>query len=212
MLRILDIHIFDKSVNDAVKNIIQNIEENNRKNYCVSATSAHGLIIAQNNEQFRNVLDLFYMNLPDGMPVVWVGKLKGAKKMERCYGPDFFREVLITSKDKDINHYFCGGKDGVAEELKGVCEKYFINHNIVGTFSPPFREMTDGELKDLADQIEKSNADVVWIGMSTPKQELFAYRLSRYTKVYFICTVGAAFDFHTGRVIQAPKFIQKSGF
>ncbi len=131
--------------------------------------------------------------------------------MERCYGPDVFKEVIINTAQYSIKHYFCGGKDGVAEELKRVCEKKYNNFNIVGTYSPPFREMTDEELKALAADINNKDTNIVWIGLSTPKQEIFAKRLSEYTNVHFIITVGAAFDFHTGKVKQAPKWIQKAG-
>jgi len=145
------------------------------------------------------------------MPAVWVGRLKGAREMGRCYGPEFFKETIMATKDKDIKHYFCGGKEGVADELIRVCENEFGNFNIVGTFSPPFREMADGEMKALAEDINNKKANIVWIGLSTPKQEIFAHHLAKYTNVHFICTVGAAFDFHTGKVKEAPKFVQKIG-
>src|SRR5690606_709595 len=132
-------------------------------------------------------------------------------KMERCYGPDFFRETMVATNQKEIKHFFCGGKDGIAEELKKVCETKFANFNVVGTFSPPFREMKDDELKELAAKINALNTNIVWIGLSTPKQEIFAYSLSKFTNVNFICTVGAAFDFHTGKVKQAPSWVQKMG-
>ncbi|MCS6796775.1 MAG: WecB/TagA/CpsF family glycosyltransferase, partial [Raineya sp.] len=80
-----------------------------------------------------------------------------------------------------------------------------------GTFCPPFREMTEKEIQDLAQKIQVSSADVVWIGLSTPKQEKFAYRLARFVNCHFIITVGAAFDFHTDRVKQAPRWIQNIG-
>jgi N-acetylglucosaminyldiphosphoundecaprenol N-acetyl-beta-D-mannosaminyltransferase len=145
------------------------------------------------------------------MPGVWVGKLKGAKKMERCYGPDFFKEVIIASKFRRMNHFFCGGKEGVAKELKRICEEKFENHNIVGIYSPPFRELTDDEMKVLAEDINSKNSDIVWIALSTPKQEIFAYRLSKFTNVHFICTIGAAFDFYTGKIKQAPGWLQLVG-
>ena len=214
MLNILNIPLYDKNIHSFISKEIlttcnaANIDKVNR---CVSATGAHGIVYAQRNKDFLNILNSFYCNLPDGMPSVWVGKIKGAKDMQRCYGPDFFQETILATKNKAINHFFCGGKIGVAEELKEVCDKRHGNKNIVGTFSPPFREMSDEELKKLADEINGKRTDIVWIGLSTPKQEIFAYRLSKFTKVHFICTVGAAFDFHTGRVKQAPKWMQILG-
>lgn len=210
MATVLGINLFDKGLEKAAKRIIEGCQ-NGKLNLCVSATGAHGIITARKDLNFREILNSFYLNLPDGMPSVWVGKLKGAKEMERCYGPDFFRETIIAAKNENINHFFCGGKAEVAEELKNVCEEKFGNYKIVGVHSPPFREMTDAELKVLAERINSLQTNIIWIGLSTPKQEIFAYRLSKFTNVNFICTVGAAFDFHTGRVKQAPRWIQKIG-
>ena len=210
MVKVLNINLYDCNINSAVNSIIKECSML-KSNHCVSATGAHGVITAYNDSEFKNILNSFYINLPDGMPGVWVGRLKGAKNMDRCYGPDFFMEVMTKSSKKNIKHFFCGGKEGVAEQLKIECARKFRNNNVVGTFSPPFREMSDEELNILAQTINNLDVDIVWIGLSTPKQEIFAYRLSKYTNVKFICTVGAAFDFHTGNVPQAPKFIQKIG-
>ena len=213
MINVLNIPLYDDTLPSAVSCLITTcLAQKEKANRCVSATGAHGLVFAQKNRDFAQVLCNFHWNLPDGMPGVWVGKLKGAKNMDRCYGPDFFKEVMIASADKPMRHYFCGGKNGVAEELKLACETRFNNFNIVGTYCPPFRPMTEeDELRTLANDINHKKADVVWIGLSTPKQELFAAQLAKYTKVHFIITVGAAFDFHTGKVVQAPQVLQKMG-
>ena len=211
MIKVLSINLFTRDIITIVSTIISEINEGGNNSYCISATGAHGMINARKDKNFRSILNSFFANLPDGMPGVWIGRLKGAKEMKRCYGPDIFREVIIKTSQLRIKHYFCGGKEGIAEELKKVCEEKYCNHNIVGTYSPPFREMTDDELKELAARINYLNTNIVWIGLSTPKQEIFAYRLSKFTKVNFICTVGAAFDFHTGKVKQAPQWIQKIG-
>lgn len=211
MIRVLNTNLYDLGLGNAVQEITSKCQNIERLNLCVSATGAHGLITAYNDANFKKVLDYFFMNLPDGMPGVWIGRLKGAKEMRRCYGPDFFKEVMIESSKKNIKHYFCGGKEGIAEQLQKGCAKKFGDSNIVGTFSPPFREMSDEELDKLAQTINSLNVDIVWIGLSTPKQERFAFRLSKFTRVHFIITVGAAFDFHTGNVTQAPKFVQNIG-
>lgn len=209
---VLTIPLYDKTLSEAVSHLVETCCENNlRSNRIVTATGAHGLVCAHKNLLLHDLLNSAYMNIPDGMSGVWIGKLKGAKEMDRCYGPDFFKHMMQETADKHINHYFCGGENAVAEELRSACEEKYDNFNVVGTFSPPFREMTDEELAQLAKQINEVKADIVWIGLSTPKQEIFASRLSKYTNVHFLCTVGAAFDFHTGKVKQAPQWIQKMG-
>ncbi|UHG90338.1 WecB/TagA/CpsF family glycosyltransferase [Spirosoma oryzicola] len=210
MAKVLQVDLYDAGLDSAVSEMVQQCDPAlPRSNYCVSATGAHGLVTAFKEPDFKAVLDSFYWNLPDGMPGVWVGKLKGAQQMTRCYGPDVFRYVFANSANKPVKHFLCGGKEGVADELKAAVAKKFGNSQVVGTFCPPFREMSDDEFKALAETINSSGANIVWIGLSTPKQERFARRLAQWTKVNFIVTVGAAFDFHTDRVAQAPSWMQR---
>ncbi len=212
MIEVLGIQLYDKGFSKAVDTLIREaLAADQPQNLCVSATGAHGIIEAHKDAVFKRNLQNFYLNLPDGMPGVWVGRLKGAKQMARCYGPDIFEAVMTRSAGTMIGHFFCGGKEGVAEELKEACGSHFGNNQVVGTFSPPFREMTGDELQDLGNRINSSGAQIVWIGLSTPKQEVFARRLAEYTNVCLIITVGAVFDFYTGKVKQAPKWVQRSG-
>jgi len=209
MIKVLNIFLYGSNIESAIKIVIENCNLNKKENKLISATGAHGIITAKKDKEFRTILNTFYVNLPDGMPGVWIGRLKGAKEMQRCYGPDFFKETMIATADSEIYHYFCGGKEGVAEELKKVVKEKFNNDKVVATYSPPFREMTDDEIIRLAADINAKKTNIVWIGLSTPKQEKFAYNLSRFTNVNFLCTVGAAFDFHTDKVKQAPTWMQK---
>lgn len=212
MAEILGISLYNNNIHSAVEQVVTvATSKENRTNRCISATGAHGIVYAYKKLEFKKVLNSFYMNLPDGMPGVWVGNLKGEKKMRRCYGPDFFKEVMMVTSNLPIKHFLCGGKEGVADELRKSCLLKFKNNNVVGTFSPPFREMTDEEMFNLGNEINATGADIVWIGLSTPKQEIFASRLALFTNVHFIVTVGAAFDFHTDRVKSAPRWMQVAG-
>lgn len=212
MIKVLDIALYDKGFDKAIETLLETAQQTSQANsHCVSATGAHGIIEARKNGVFKKQLQDFYLNLPDGMPGVWVGRIKGAKDMQRCYGPDVFEAFMTRSADKPIRHFFCGGKEGVAEELKIASAAKFGNTQIAGTYSPPFREMTDGEMEELAQIIHASGAQVVWIGLSTPKQEIFAARLRKFVRVQLIITVGAVFDFYTGKVKQAPRWVQRSG-
>ncbi len=211
-VKILDVPMYCGSLTNAVELVIAGCSETEeRRNFRVSATGAHGLVLSRENTEFKKVLSTNFLNLPDGMPCVWIGRIKGKKKMERGYGPDFFGAVMRESVNKPIRHFLCGGKDGVAEELKTICKKKMGNTNIAGCFSPPFRNMSDDELRVIAEKINNEKTDILWIGMSTPKQEIFAARIADFVKVHFIVTVGAAFDFYTGRVKQAPRFMQRIG-
>lgn len=212
VLHVLGVHIYSHELSYAVKKVVDDcVTVPIRSSRCISATGAHGLVIAKQNPNFNNILKIFYWNLPDGMPLVWMGHLRGYKSMQRCYGPDFFKMVMIESANKPVNHFFCGGKEGVADELKRVAEEKWGNNNVVGTYSPPFRSLTNDEYYSLGKHIVDLDVHFVWIGLSTPKQEIFADALASRINVCYIATVGAAFDFHTERVKQAPKWIQKIG-
>ncbi len=205
-MEVLGIELFDKGLPKAVEKICA--QDSSGKPVLVSATGAHGIIEAKKNGKFRKILQSFDINLPDGMPSVVIGRMKGAKDMTRCYGPEVFANVLRSTADKEITHFLCGGKSGVAEELKTQVERKFKNHNIVGTYSPPFHPIEKFNFKEIGMAISSTNPDIIWIGLSTPKQEQFAYHLAPFVKAKMIITVGAAFDFHIGSVTQAPKWIQ----
>jgi len=111
----------------------------------------------------------------------------------------------------EVAHFFCGGKPGVAEELKQAAAFKFGNKRVSGTYCPPFSPMQEKDWSNLVAKINESSAQIIWIGLSTPKQEKFAYELAKRVRARYIITVGAAFDFHTGRLAQAPRWIQRSG-
>ncbi len=182
------------------------------KNTIITATGVHGIVTARTDKELNQILNHpNTCNLPDGMPAVWVAKAKGAKHIERCFGPFVFAEIMRTTANSPINHYLCGGKEGVADALKESVAAKFGNHHVVGTHCPPFRELSDQEFKDLATEINDLNTDIVWVGISTPKQEKFAWRLSQFTDVKALITVGAAFDYHTDSIKPAPTWIQNIG-
>lgn len=204
---VLSVPILSNTVSNAPQ-----ILESCEKNSIITATGVHGIITARTDKEFNSILNApNTYNLPDGMPAVWVAKAKGAKDIERCFGPFVFAEILSSTANSSTKHYFCGGKEGVADALQLACTKKFNNHNIVGTHCPPFRALTDEEFMELAEEINELKVDVVWIGISTPKQEKFAWKLSRYTNVTALITVGAAFDYHTDSIQPAPSWIQNIG-
>jgi N-acetylglucosaminyldiphosphoundecaprenol N-acetyl-beta-D-mannosaminyltransferase len=208
------IPIYERNLSSAVQDFVVNLNSpfsNEEPVRCISATGAHGLVESQKEAFFKIILSSFYWNLPDGMPLVWWGRLKGYSTMDRCYGPDFFTAIMQATSCLEVAHFFCGGKPGVAEELKQAVELKWGNNNVVGTYCPPFSPMQEDDWDNLVAKINESSAQIIWIGLSTPKQEKFAYELAKRVKVRYIITIGAAFDFHTGRLAQAPPWMQSSG-
>jgi exopolysaccharide biosynthesis WecB/TagA/CpsF family protein len=172
----------------------------------------HGVSEAQNNHEFRRILNQAFLNTPDGMPLVWVGKCQGLGCVDRVYGPDLMLETFGATQHTPFTHFFYGGAPGVAEELKTRFERQFPGVKIVGTFAPPFRALTPEEEDQFVAAVRRSKPDIIWVGLSTPKQEAFMAHYLPRLDVRLLFGVGAAFDFHTGRVCQAPRWIQRSGF
>ena len=139
----------------------------------VCVTGVHGIMEAQSDPQFRDILNRSFLTTPDGMPTVWLGRVHGLKKMNRVYGPDYMLGLCELSVPRGYRHFLYGGKPGVAEDLRAELTRRFPGLKIVGTYTPPFRPLNSAEEDDLRWQLETSQADVLWCGLSTPKQERF---------------------------------------
>ena len=181
-----------------------------RKGY-ICVTGVHGVMEAQGDENFRRILNGALLCTPDGMPMVWMGKLRGHAEMRRVYGPDLMLDVCAWSETSGCRHFFYGGADGVAELLAQKLRSKFPKLEVVGTCTPPFRPLNDDEVKRLQEQIRVTRPDILWVGLSTPKQEKFMAEFLPKLDVTLMVGVGAAFDFHAGRVKQAPHWMQRSG-
>jgi len=185
------------------------IESRQRGYVCV--TGVHGVMEAQSDDQFKQILNRSFMNVPDGQPMTWVGKLQGHRSMSRVYGPDFMINLCERSVDRNYRHFLYGGNDGVAELLKEKLVSRFPGLNIVGTYTPPFRPLYPAEEEKLKTLLSELKPDVMWIGLSTPKQERFMSHYSSNLGVPLMVGVGAAFDINSGRTKDAPGWMKQSG-
>jgi len=176
----------------------------------ICVTGVHGVMEAQEDEEFLRILNESFLTVPDGMPTVWVGRQQGFK-MERVYGPDFMRDFCMHSVVQGYRHFLFGGNEGVAESLKLVLERKIPGLLVVGTYTPPFRPLNASEFQDLQSMVERAHPDVMWIGLSTPKQERFMAEHLQSLNVNVMIGVGAAFDIHTGRIKDAPQWIKNIG-
>ncbi len=148
---------------------------------------------------------------PDGMPVVWLGRFKGHKNIKRVYGPDLLLEICGLSEKRGYRNYFYGSTSEVLAGLSENLQRMFPDLAIVGRYSPPFRILTEGEEKQIAENINKENPDVLWVGLGSPKQDIWMHRNRPRLNASIIIGVGAAFDFIAGTKRQAPKWMQRLG-
>lgn len=166
---------------------------------------------AYEHEDYRELLEHAFLVIPDGMPLVWLGKLQGQRHMARVYGPDLMLNICARSVASGHTHYLYGGNPGVAGALKASLEKRFPGIRIVGTYCPPFRPLNAVEETALVAQVAAAKPDIVWVGLGSPKQDRFMRDYLPKLDTTLMFGVGAAFDFHTGRVLQAPGWMQCSG-
>ncbi|SEF53103.1 N-acetylglucosaminyldiphosphoundecaprenol N-acetyl-beta-D-mannosaminyltransferase [Bryocella elongata] len=193
---------------DAVGRVTQLIRSGGKGYVCV--TGVHGIMEAQRDTALRSILNRSFLTLPDGMPTVWVGRHQGFS-MEQVSGPDFMIRMCQDGVANGLRHFLYGGDVGVAERLReALCER-IPGLQIVGVYTPPFRPLTSDELSHVQDMIDDCQPDVMWIGLSTPKQERFMEEFVGYLNAGVLVGVGAAFDFHTGRIKDAPRWVKKIG-
>lgn len=190
--------------------IIESAVREGRKGY-VCVTGVHGVMEAQRDLEFRDILNRAMLVTPDGMPTVWVGRMQGNSTMKRVFGPDLMLEVCRHSAETGIRHFFYGGKPGVADALAEQLRQWFRGIKVVGTFAPPFRPLERSEQYALERQLETATPDIIWVGLSTPKQEKFMAANFRRLSTTVMVGVGAAFDIHTGRLNDAPQWIKDAG-
>jgi N-acetylglucosaminyldiphosphoundecaprenol N-acetyl-beta-D-mannosaminyltransferase len=185
------------------------VESGNGGYVCV--TGIHGVMEAQRNPRFKKVLDDAMLVVPDGMPTVWVGRWEGFRNMGRVFGPDLMLEVCRRSVSSGHSHFLYGGKPGIAEELQANLKRRFPGIRIVGTYTPPFRKLSPAEMTDLQSRLSQVAPDIIWVGLSTPKQEQFMWENISSLNCKVMVGVGAAFDIHTGHVNDAPNWIKNAG-
>lgn len=208
-INVLGVGVHALNMQSALESIQKAISERRKGYVCV--TGVHGISEAQTDAGFKRILNNAFLCTPDGMPLVWVGWLKGRKEMDRVYGPDLMLSLLAVSEKWGYRHFFYGGGNGTVNTLKEQLQRRFPHLQICGVYEPPFRKLSDSELSDLQHQLEKAKPDVMWIGLSTPKQEKFMAEHLAKLNVTLMIGVGAAFDFHAGRTRQAPRWMQRSG-
>lgn len=206
---VLGIGVSVINLDTAVGRVAQAIEQGVRGYVCVSGV--HGVSEAQRDPDLRRILNRAWLNTPDGMPLVWMGRLEGFKEMGRVYGPDLLLRICELSRARGLTHFLYGGGPGVAEELKRRLEQRFPGIKIAGVFCPPFRPLNLEEEQTLIRQVAALKPDFFWVGLSTPKQEKFMSQYWQKLEARLFFGVGAAFDFHAGRVRQAPRWMQRCG-
>lgn len=207
--RVLGVGVDAVQIPDAVRILERWIGERCGSRY-VAVTGMHGVSESLVDQPFRDMLGAASLVVSDGMPLVWLGRWHGHKNMvRRVYGPELM-ETFCRETGARYRHFFYGGAEGVPEHLAKVMHEKF-GVQVAGCYSPPFRPLAPEEDQAAVDLIEAAHADVLWIGLSTPKQEKWMYEHCPKLTVPAVLGVGAAFDLNTGRLSQAPAWMRENG-
>ncbi len=190
--------------------VIQSGLRSSEKSY-VCLAGAHGIMEARRDPALAKIFAEALLTLPDGMPTVWIGRDQGFQEMDRVFGPDLMLALFGQSQHTGCTHFLYGSRPGVAEELRSRLHMRFPRAQVVGTYTPPFRDLNPAEEQDLIATLDRLKPSIVWVGISTPKQERFMASYLPRLQTRMMIGVGAAFDYHTGRINDSPRWVKRSG-
>ncbi|RLD07624.1 MAG: glycosyltransferase [Chloroflexi bacterium] len=182
-----------------------------RSPHYICVTPAHSIMDGYRQSDLRKIFNASGLTVPDGMAIVWILKLKGHRHVQRVYGPDLLIAASKHGLEKGYRHYFYGGAPGVPEKLVQKLSVDFPELQIAGISTPPFRPLSAEEDEEIIQEINKSDADIIWVGLGAPKQEFWMQAHLGKLNAPIMVGVGAAFDFLSGNKAQAPLWIQRSG-
>jgi N-acetylglucosaminyldiphosphoundecaprenol N-acetyl-beta-D-mannosaminyltransferase len=177
----------------------------------VSVCTVHTVMECRRDDGLRRIVNRAGMVTPDGMPLVWLSRLAGHGYVSRVYGPDLMLAELAASVPAGHRHFFFGGRDGVADRLARIMREKFPGVEIVGTWTPAIGTAEELCTPETGAAINLARPDIVWVGVSSPKQEFWMSSMRPLLTAPVLIGVGAAFDFHSGGVKQAPRWMQRSG-
>jgi N-acetylglucosaminyldiphosphoundecaprenol N-acetyl-beta-D-mannosaminyltransferase len=177
----------------------------------VAVTGMHGITEAHRDSVFKAILNTADLVVPDGMPLVWVGRFRGKKLARRVYGPELMMTFCRQTTSRGYRHFFFGGAPGLPEKLSETLRAQCPGLQVAGTFSPPFSPVSSDHDAKIVDMINRSAPDILWVGLSTPKQERWMHQHRDRLDVPVVVGVGAAFDINSGNKKQAPAWMREHG-
>lgn len=208
-VNVLGVGISAINIEQALETIAGWIEK--REPHYVCVCTVHTVMECRRDGGLRRLVNAAGLATPDGMPLVWLGRLAGYGHVERVYGPDLMLALGERSASKGWRHFFYGGAEGVPEKLADALQRRFPGLQVAGGYSPPFRPLSEEEDSAVVSEINRSRPDIVWVGLGTPKQDWWVGSHVGQVSAPVLIAVGAAFDFLTGRIKQAPRWMQRSG-
>ena len=207
-LDILQVGIGSVDYDNAALQVVDWSKSKDSRYICIA--NVHVVMEAYDSCEFRKAVNSSDLVTPDGMPLVWMMRLKGRRNQQRVYGPTLMLHVIAAAARGNIPVGFYGGRPEVLDALVKRMQSRFEGLDIAYVFSPPFSGMSAAQDADVVEQINRSGARILFVGLGCPKQEVWmAEHRGRVQAV--MLGVGAAFDFHAGMKRQAPFWMQSLG-
>jgi len=178
----------------------------------VCVRDAHGVVLAQADERLMAIHRDAALNTPDGMPLVWLLRAHGHRSTDRVYGPDLLHRAFAAVELRGARHFFYGGSEGSAAAVADILARRYPDAAIAGHHEPPWRDSGSREDDAVLERINRTRPDIIWVGLGTPKQEFWMAGHRGALDAPIMVGIGAAFDLCSGRIRQAPRWIQRSGF
>jgi N-acetylglucosaminyldiphosphoundecaprenol N-acetyl-beta-D-mannosaminyltransferase len=207
---VLGVNVSAINIQIAVEQIDAWIQSGQRRYVCVR--DVHGIVQSLHAAKLRDIHNDAGLVTPDGMPLVWLGRFHGFAETDRVYGPDLLMAVCAHAARRGHRMFFFGGAPNIADKLAEVLKGKFDGLQVVGTYAPPFGDFSPDEDQRAVNAINAVRPDIVWVGLSTPKQEHWMAKHRSAINAAALIGIGAAFDFVSGTKRQAPRWIQRSGF
>jgi N-acetylglucosaminyldiphosphoundecaprenol N-acetyl-beta-D-mannosaminyltransferase len=208
-VRLLGVRVTAMSYAEAVGAMLAAARE--RRRIRAHFSTVHSLMEATRDPALAAVFESAEIVATDGMPLVWLARRRGVTDAERVCGPDVMLSVCDRGREDTLRHFFLGGRPGTPEALASRLGERFPGLVVAGVLSPPFRVLSRVEDAELVDTINAAAPDVVWIGLGSPKQEFWAADHMDRLRASLVLPVGAAFDFHSGQLRRAPRWMQRFG-
>jgi N-acetylglucosaminyldiphosphoundecaprenol N-acetyl-beta-D-mannosaminyltransferase len=205
---ILGVHVNAQRFDDAVTTLLNWARQPQSRYVC--ACPVYTLMVCRDNPAVRKAVSGADMVTADGMPVVWIQRRWGFPQAERVYGPDVMRAICEKGAERGIRHFFLGGLPGVATRLAETLKAEIPALEVAGTCAPQV-EIGDTPDVTLADALNSANANIIWVGFGSPKQDLWMSVYRPVLRAPLLIGVGAAFDFLSGAKPQAPRWMQRYG-
>lgn len=196
------------SFNEAIEHISAWSIQHESRYVCI--TNVHSVVTASEDNDFSSVLKAADMCTPDGAPVAWVMRKLGHKDQLRVNGPDLMWKYCAHAQITGESFYLYGGEQKTLDALHAKLKEFFPDLKIAGSYSPPFRQLTEQEDTEIIERINASGAGVVWVSLGCPKQEKWMFEHRGKINAVMI-GVGAAFDYHAGTIKRAPLWMQNNG-